>query len=101
MRSSDWISDVCASDLRTPALRGITQFPRARLGLRVAHRESHPPSLYALHGGREVIDSLFHALHGPLLCTVPPEATDELISEARSVGKKWVSTCRYRWYPYP
>src|SRR3546814_17385749 len=28
------------------------------------------------------------------------KAVDVLRSEERRVGKEWVSTCRYRWWPY-
>src|SRR3546814_20817518 len=75
MRSSDWSSDVCSSDL------------------------SHPLNRYSC------LHSHFRYLHGRLpfrfngLRNAPlPLSTKR--SEERRVGKECVSTCRSRWSPY-
>src|SRR3546814_9870890 len=78
LRISDWSSDVCSSDL-------IDYMGFVRQAL-LLEKQSDP----ARGAGpwRVVQDQPGH--HSPLKR-----------SEERRVGKECVSTCRYRWSPYP
>src|SRR3546814_15481694 len=91
MRISDWSSDVCSSDLAQvdPArcvdgrrVRGAHGEP----GLVVAQAEEQR---CVVRGGRDVgaVQAQRRAVG--------------IRSEERRVGKECVSTCRYRWSPYP
>src|SRR3546814_9895626 len=74
MRMSDWSSDVCSSDLRSPGTWSrswLWRLCRSWPGL-----ASSAPR-----------------------CAGPPGALDAR-SEERRVGKECVSTCRSRWSPY-
>src|SRR3546814_4941274 len=74
MRSSDWSSDVCSSDLCLVELGGITSIRDELLRL-------HAMALTIVEG---------------IALTVPAESAR---SEERRVGKECVSTCRSRWSP--
>src|SRR3546814_19743213 len=77
MRISDWSSDVCSSDLRAIASAdcclALTSCARSRAAIACGSKTSDCASASA------------------------PSAR----SEERRVGKACVSTCRYRWSPYP
>src|SRR3546814_6004733 len=85
MRISDWSSDVCSSDLGREG--GAVLEARRRLDdhLRnVASEETGQPQ----PRGRVIVDH--------------QHPHDDLARpEERRVGKECVSTCRYRWSPYP
>src|SRR3546814_12519195 len=97
MRISDWSSDVCSSDLFSSGHPGPSSTAANPLGLRTSN-----------DGGRTWTDSSlagqvdFHSLvtdgttlvgfDGARGVTVSKDRSEE-----RSVGKEWVSTCRYRW----
>src|SRR3546814_5237143 len=81
LRISDWSSDVCSSDLGTPALHprpGAQRSDDARTGRRPGGNLGPP--------GTGIQESSLRNTH--------PR------SEERRVGKECVSTCRYRWSPY-
>src|SRR3546814_11225073 len=86
MRISDWSSDVCSSDLlaysnRCPSLvRAIFQSGVFAEG-------------WAVYVTQVMMDVGYGA-DDPALMLVHR-------SEERRVGKECVSTCRYRWSPYP
>src|SRR3546814_974916 len=94
MRISDWSSDVCSSDLyghppwfSWPSIL-VAKLPLALLmlalaGLPLAFRRDLPA------GARWT------------LAMVAAACGLYMRSEARRVGKEWVSTCRSRWSPYP
>src|SRR3546814_17493525 len=89
MRISDWSSDVCSSDLPTPAHRR----PTWRRYWRSAERSSCSAGGYA---------SPDHC-RSPMSSTFIPSSSccrSSKISEERRVGKECVSTCRSRWSPY-
>src|SRR3546814_13877895 len=99
MRISDWSSDVCSSDLAEPIvtivdmdlIAGRTQIFRAAQPRRPG--ADHADRLPARGPGVERLDPAF----------IPRGIGDELFdrSEERRVGKECVSTCRFRWSPYP
>src|SRR3546814_9790223 len=74
MRISDWSSDVCSSDLRSPRRR---------------------PRSDAFFGGFWVAAMQFNPL--PTAVTLAMMAMNNVRSEERRVGKECVSTCRSRW----
>src|SRR3546814_17642645 len=113
MRSSDWSSDVCSSDLRIDD--GAVTTPK---GFKEAYAQyvaggwqglSHP----AEYGGQGMPMSMgvfktemmgtanwsfnmYPGLSLGAMNTIMQHAR----SEERRVGKEWVSTCRYGWSPY-
>src|SRR3546814_15465611 len=117
MRISDWSSDVCSSDLADP---------RDRQGLDAVARLQRPVAM----GFQKVVEQLHielvvlddgHCLRHttssehagrptrPVRCPLQSRreaarddrGNDSIRSEARSVGKEWVSTGRSRWSAYP
>src|SRR3546814_20414845 len=93
MRISDWSSDVCSSDLRAAALpgdgrgdAGLGTVQPAGFGLGSARAYRADRAM----GRRAVLRA------GLGVAQEPPFQR----SEARRVGKEWVSTCRSRWWPY-
>src|SRR3546814_10267749 len=84
MRISDWSSDVCSSDLAKGKPLGydfITFYSAAEVA-----RDHGAPAAYDLG-----------AMRAAQLAIAPGT---EQRSEARRVGKAWVSTCKSRWSPY-
>src|SRR3546814_13831265 len=81
MRISDWSSDVCASDLHHLVGEGVERH------ITLARRL--PRGQFGAHRGRDEFDYLDLVLQL------------DARSEERRVGKECVSTCRYRWTPYP
>src|SRR3546814_11699791 len=99
MRISDWSSDVCSSDL-------------AQLAEHCGPRDDEDDFKVEddeLDGDEVVADVELHPrvlergeaafVRGELLRRWPVGA--EQRSEERRVGKECVSTCRFRWSPYP
>src|SRR3546814_15876145 len=98
MRSSDWSSDVCSSDLRVTVEEGCRQI----MPLRTAEANEAAQ--------RDRLGSVVH-LHfvavDPGVAVAEPLVTVRLESDARQVekwkigracvGKECVSTCRSRW----
>src|SRR3546814_21043533 len=124
MRSSDWSSDVCSSDLLVVCLGLLGQVfvekiggrPSEDLLLRLAQPFLHPTvcqeiaTLSVLQhdsGGRVVQEGLELRLT-PLQRGADPVpllshsrmGPARRRSEERRVGKECVSTCRSRWSPY-
>src|SRR3546814_13890533 len=93
MRSSDWSSDVCSSDLGSlKRVPGTAIFLNSRV-------EGVPPAL--LHNVKH--NKILH--ERVIILTVRTEGVPHLPltgrrSEERLVGKECVSTCRSRWSPY-
>src|SRR3546814_17296269 len=107
MRISDWSSDVCSSDLADRE----ADFARAVLvgsagAVRAAGQRRRKPDRQLARGAVDAArpadrrDARPHRAgftHGP----ADPGRTRDARSEARRVGKEWVSTCRFRWSPDP
>src|SRR3546814_13382081 len=90
MRSSDWSSDVCSSDLQHVRHRG----EREQL-----HAVDQPVEVCEVEGvvlgDRQVAD-----LDAPLLGEHQPRDDVGVVrSEERRVGQECVRTCRSRWSP--
>src|SRR3546814_12009220 len=110
MRISDWSSDVCSSDLRETsdvdlaesAARGLPR-PSARAFAQASALladavacDHHASAIFDGGGG----DNMFGSLQSPapvVACLRSDGGAGR--SEARRVGKEWVSTCRSRWGP--
>src|SRR3546814_11774374 len=107
MRISDWSSDVCSSDLQAKAIAavaakaGLSELVRRFLGVTAANRR-----LFAIAD----IIAAFRALRrhhrgeaiAEVVSAVPlddAQLAQLKRSEERRVGKEWVSTVRYRWWP--
>src|SRR3546814_5597796 len=86
MRTNDWSSDVCSSDLArgTAAARAPSRRPRPPVRSARAARLRRASGRYAEEGP----DLSFR------------QHTRAERSEERRVGKECVSTCRSRWSPY-
>src|SRR3546814_17946983 len=99
MRISDWSSDVCSSDLKAFLAIGKAHLwePLAQC-LRVASPIGVPI-------GIEPGDGLAHVFiargRKPQHPGVVEHRQRAARSEERRVGKEWVRTCRYRWWPVP
>src|SRR3546814_18023343 len=111
MRISDWSSDVCSSDLLALATRTIAIEHQVvggahRISERVGDRDSalfrqaHPQVLEQILGG------VARAAHGQephdAVAVGEQYAFDAgcgVRSEEGRGGTKWVSPCRYRWWP--
>src|SRR3546814_17441752 len=96
MRISDWSSDVCSSDLDTPAVVRSIRDPRIRyirneknVGAEEGDRAHMRRFVYELMRG-----TYFVYLCDDDYWLMPNR------SEERRVGKECVSTCRSRWSPY-
>src|SRR3546814_11801802 len=94
MRISDWSSDVCSSDLgwlaQIELVETLWRYPR------------HFPVQAARRHARQVFLEMLQHFRRRL----PVRECHDCIplrprSEARRVGKGCVSTCRYRWSPFP
>src|SRR3546814_3311997 len=83
MRTSDWSSDVCSSDL-AHALN---------------HFGSGANKAIVLNNDRISLQRLKHTADADTAGQMHILA--DLRSEERRVGKECVSTCRSRWSPYP
>src|SRR3546814_7782576 len=118
MRSSDWSSDVCSSDLATLRLPGIGGDAREAVaalavGLGGDQRSGHRLGVVSGRSGRRqhLHDQRFRGREAQgLTCAAHARFSSASLtrsaisaltrSEERRVGKEWVSTCRYRWSPY-
>src|SRR3546814_17966258 len=104
MRISDWSSDVCSSDLLHLAVDVVVGLTEELAPLRVAcdhvaHVELGQHGRGHLTGERALLLPVAvlrtqRDQDRPLLA---PEVGLHRSSEARRVGKEWVSTCRSRW----
>src|SRR3546814_19607867 len=100
MRSSDWSSDVCSSDLKGFEIE--TELTVHALELRMpvrevvtAYKERPQGSLSKLSTFRDG----FRILRAILRLAKEERPLAFFRSEERSVGIECVSTCRYRWGP--
>src|SRR3546814_20199632 len=104
MRISDWSSDVCSSDLGTfdsTYLSCDVPFAGGDAGAEAAAFAAGSNN----STGTSTLTGTF--IHGANEAAVPAYAGLAAInasfvdvrSEARRVGKEWVSTCRARWSP--
>src|SRR3546814_20378496 len=86
MRISDWISDVCSSDLEVA--------PGRRPGVRLRQRPDQRVALMAEGGTGDAVQ------RGQELRRMFLGRAIEPRSEERRVGNECVSTCRSRWSPH-
>src|SRR3546814_8202571 len=98
MRISDWSSDVCSSDLVVlpacvPGARSSTYFPVLVTARTTPFSASTPPRV-----SRTARRQSFAAVGSDLRSVY---TSFGVRSEERRVGKECVSTCRFRWSPYP
>src|SRR3546814_14884332 len=96
MRSSDWSSDVCSSDL-IAAADGLHHFEPApriarRLGIGDIVADGRERARIGLEPAVADAEQVAH-------CT-PPPARPASRSEKRRVGKGSAGACRSRWSPY-
>src|SRR3546814_15363974 len=124
MRISDWSSDVCSSDLKSPSAPPVEQKQaerpwgsrrRARVPYENGGNKRNPRLPYAVwslptpaadHRGctsAQVLSALPATARSLRLPKPAPppirRRTHQLRSEERRVGKECVSTCRSRWWP--
>src|SRR3546814_11928564 len=101
MRISDWSSDVCSSDL--------VSLPRPEdenlgVGANMAYGLQHVLTMY---GGIVAVPLIIGQAAGlspadlGWLIAASLFAGGLASSEERRVGKEGVSSCRYRWTPFP
>src|SRR3546814_12120100 len=100
MRSSDWSSDVCSSDLIDIVIGTHALLAKSvefqNLGLMIVDEEQH----FGV-AQKERLKELRASVHVLTLTATPIPRTLQLArSEERRVGKACVSTCRSRWSPY-
>src|SRR3546814_3578207 len=93
MRISDWSSDVCSSDLAAMAdpARWHAYFPDT-------HAAMAAEGLAYYRGGDPAKPVVYEDF---LPASAAGIFRSNLRSEERRGGKECVSTCRYRWSPYP
>src|SRR3546814_15398299 len=102
MRISDWSSDVCSSDLLVD-IDAVSQSDVDQL------RAKQQAAQAALAGAEasvraRALDMSFTQVRAPIGGRISDRRVDAGNlgrSEERRVGKEWVSTCRYRGWPYP
>src|SRR3546814_11153706 len=104
MRISDWISDVCASDLY--AFNKSHSFGYGYITFQTAYLKAHYPAEYLSALLTSVKTNLDKAAIYLAECRTMgievhvPDVNRSVRSEERRVGKEWVSTGRFRWAPY-
>src|SRR3546814_11546308 len=114
MRISDWSSDVCSSDLTINDLKGrlkmlsTRQTSRARLASGIAAVALVTATgLGVTASGTQAAETIrtrvsrtigMDLTNSGAVWTIAPLGAAR--SEARRVGKEWVSTGRSRWSPY-
>src|SRR3546814_12109361 len=102
MRISDWISDVCSSDLGEQ----LDLHPVARLEEQDRAPAERLEAVRIFDAGADIVDPAV------LVAIIAGDAQPDLVlhqrqvdhriiarSEERRVGKECVSTCRSRWWP--
>src|SRR3546814_20068703 len=108
MRISDWISDVCSSDLKEARRDRVDT---DAMGRPVGRQLLRHRCLRGLGGGavritRKAGPDILRAVDDDRPALSARDATARELgraerSEERRVGKECVSTCRSRWSPYP
>src|SRR3546814_4298715 len=88
MRISDWMSDVCSSDLVRAPAHGFGEVAALLVADVARGRADQAADRVLLHELAHV--DAHHRVRA---------VEQELRSEERSVGKECVSTCRSRWTP--
>src|SRR3546814_13613091 len=106
MRISDWSSDVCSSDLLERRLRSRSQDSDEVIAARM--KEAHDEIAHHAEYDYLIVNESFeHALAEMVAICLEPRLRSQrqltehagLRSEARRVGKEWVSTGRSRGAP--
>src|SRR3546814_15100391 len=100
MRISDWSSDVCSSDLPTPAIPDFPPFSRILPSRAVvlASTPAAPPASNAAKGAGFI--RFFDEMQGQGgEVRAPYREFCDWRSEERRVGKECFSTCSSRWSP--
>src|SRR3546814_14092930 len=116
MRSSDWSSDVCSSDLTSPYGDGYS-FTTSNAWVQMQTGGEHVGACLQRHleagercaGAGLAAAQVLAAKERGVEMRTSTEVIAVVIedgqvlgvrSEERRVGKEWVSTCRYRWSPF-
>src|SRR3546814_9450407 len=96
LRMSDWISDMCSSDLSLAEALGM-MLPGAA-SIPAPYRER---GQMAYETGRRSVEMVWEELTPSKILTRAAFENAIVVnrSEERRVGKECVSTCRYRWSP--
>src|SRR3546814_12348742 len=105
MRISDWMSDVCSSDLESWQTTSITWRPSTPNDLAMLPISLANEILVACQTLHEYFTisatSIDLRITGAGRCWYSDASrSPEARSEDRRVGKKCVGPCRYRWSPY-
>src|SRR3546814_12935901 len=115
MRISDWISDVCSSDLpvwplvakgATPCVDdvGVCRADMLQVDLQLLPLVRQVVCEEHVAASRQFVDQLLALGLGHIDADAALAAIGvfhlPVRSDARRVGKEWVSTCRSRWSPY-
>src|SRR3546814_17572670 len=110
MRISDWSSDVCSSDLGPYRRRPISMAAARMSDLGDAVYRERAAAQAERGGAARQGEAYRGAAVRPLRRRTVQHRADhadafnprtDCRSEERRVGKECVSTCRYRWSPYP
>src|SRR3546814_18890115 len=107
MRISDWSSDVCSSDLcracrlDTPNGYGGDQRNEKERSERSADLPGTKSSSMQRRHTRRLRENSTRSHIVSTRSPQPYPMIDSYRSETHSVGKESVSTCKYRWSPYP
>src|SRR3546814_13677728 len=103
MRSSDWSSDVCSSDLLIKARKRAHQHRPATIEAAAVSHLPYIPYPACILSHEEVAKSFICAVHRlgmPFEAGFPPTGSAVLRRpEERRVGKECVSAGRYGWWP--
>src|SRR3546814_17140644 len=102
MRISDWSSDVCSSDLTAGSLGEV----EAKEEGKSSSSNDTSRLVSTILDLQNAVNCLMDSSKDPSPLgnrNTPPgirQILERKRSEARRVGKEWVSTCRCRWSPY-
>src|SRR3546814_20398330 len=104
MRISDWISDVCSSDLEIVTSFSLIEGVIGGIYGMLRHQtiEQGIESLQALSMNAKRVQAVRNEIAANSLLSVD-QTHDDLMkqrSEESSVGKEGVSTCRSRWWAF-
>src|SRR3546814_21026246 len=102
MRTSDWSSDVCSSDLIPDAETALPKSVKAASGNPGEVERGRTKAADARNLGRNVVKDLFELPEIAMTQKRHAGRKQRLRhrSETRRLGKECVSTCRFRWSPY-
>src|SRR3546814_14025153 len=95
MRISDWISDVCSSDLGLASFQDQRIWHHSRRMEETLNANSVSLQIYL-----DELEKSFVGMEGAMSMLGRTIQRDAFRSAERRVGKECVRTCRSRWPPY-